>query len=135
MKIEWEKLSVSEFIEDDRLLPSDTINWPQDSKGRLAKSLPGWTFQSALGGETLHKDVVVADIFIEDNGSGHILIDILALGVPCTVLCRTQTAFLRFARDWLRPLMELNRTSRIPETTDASNDQANVRPISKVLKM
>jgi hypothetical protein len=129
MKIEWD-IPVVEFADNGTLIPSDSIRWPRDSK-----RLPGWTFQGALGGETLQKDAVLADIFIEDNGSGHILIDILALGVPCTVLCRTRTAFLRFARDWLRPLLELNRIDRIPETTDASNDRANVRPMSKVLKM
>jgi len=94
-------LTVEEFTEAGALIPSDRLAWPDDPDEALPT---GWTFQGSRGGE---EQPVSANIYLE-GATGHVLVDMLALGVPAAILCRTRQAYLAFVRDWLGPLTEFN---------------------------
>jgi len=72
------------------------------------------------------EDRVEAAIFRRE-ASDSTLIHLVVLGVPAWIVCRTRSAYLRFVRDWLRPLVELNRA-------DAFRDAQEPAEVTNVVR-
>jgi hypothetical protein len=72
-------------------------------------------------GCALAGDQTVAEIFTSSAGRT-ILARVTALDVPVWIVCRTRTAFLRFTRDWLTRLAELNRGDQLGHLEEILSD-------------
>src|SRR5262249_31458882 len=111
---------------------SDPIEWPtsQDEVDEFTDTgilIPYQEFLNCDGylptwalGDTM-EDRVAAEIF-QRNNSDTTLVHVIALGVETWVICRTRRAYLRFGRDWIGRLVELNREDAIPDFTEAMDD-------------
>ena len=67
------------------------------------------------------EDRVAAEVFRRE-ASDSTLIHLVVLGVPAWIVCRTRSAYLRFVRDWIGRLIELNREDTLPDFTEAMDD-------------
>jgi hypothetical protein len=121
--VDFEDLATIEFTMSGALVAADPIRWPVDVEPEQMFELNGWRFAGALGDREPPGDSVSANFFMQEE-TGEVLVDLLALGVSAWVLCRSQTAYLTFLLDWLRPLAELNR----PGAASERLDQAIGRP-------
>jgi len=129
MRTDWH----TRFTDDDNGSTSDPIPRPtsQDEVDEFTDSgvlIPykeflnydGFELARSLGDET--EDQVAAEIFRRDS-SDYTLIHLAVLGVPAWIVCRTRSAYLRFVRDWLRPLVELNRADAFRDAQEPAEDQ------------
>src|SRR5262249_2971041 len=66
----------------------------------------GFELAASLGDAM--EDHVAAEVF-RRNASDTTLIRVTVLAVPAWIVCRTRSAYLRFVRDWIGRLIELNR--------------------------
>jgi hypothetical protein len=91
-----------EFTDAGGLIPwaRNLLEWPDN-----ILEVQGWEPAAFIGGAL--GDSVTAEISSHPD-TGRTLVELEVYGVATTILCRTSGAFLRFTRDWLRPLMELN---------------------------
>jgi hypothetical protein len=55
---------------------------------------------------------VSANIYVHIE-AGHVLVDLMVLGVRSWLLCRSRLAFLRLTRDWLSELTDLEGHERV----------------------
>ena len=132
MGSDWRNTPTPEFKDDDNGSPRDPIPWPtsQDEVNEFTDTgvlIPFKEFLNYDGFELVEslgdsmEDRMATEIFRRE-GSDHTLIHLAVLGVPAWIVCRTRSAYLRFVRDWIGRLVELNREDTIPDFTAALDD-------------
>src|SRR5215472_1830575 len=119
MRADWRNTPTPEFKDDDNGSPRDPIPWPmsQDEVNEFTDTgvlIPFKEFLNYDGFELARslgdamEDHVAAEIF-RRNASDTTLIRLTLLAVPAWIVCRTRSSLLRFTRDWIGRLIELNR--------------------------
>ena len=119
METEWRNTPTPEFSDDNNGSIRDPIPWPtsQDEVSEFTDTgvlVPYQEFLNSDGfklaaelGDSM-EDHVAAEIF-RRNASDTTLIRLTLLAVPAWIVCRTRSSLLRFTRDWIGRLIELNR--------------------------
>jgi hypothetical protein len=115
--MDWQDLATFEYTTNSGLIPADPIRWPVDAQPEQMFALTGWRFGGALGDREPPGDPVTAHVFAQEE-TGEVLVELLALGVPAWILCRSRIAYLMFVLVGLRPLVELNRPDAARELLD-----------------
>ena len=105
--MEWD-VAVNEFTEAGILIPSDRMSWTDEDPAEGLKRagwMPTWSMEERDGPP---QKPVSANVFVEEE-TGHVLIDLMLLGVSSWILCRSRFAYLLFMRDFLGELVDLNQ--------------------------
>ena len=106
-------IAVEEFTEESTLVPSDRITWTDSEDPEEGLESQGWTCCWRMEERAAPAGAPVsANIYVHIE-TGHVLVDLMVLGVRSWLLCRSRLAFLRLTRDWLSELTDLERHERV----------------------
>ena len=133
METEWRNTPTPEFSDDGNWRTRDPIPWPtsQDEVSEFTDTgvlIPYKEFLNCNGFELVEslgdamEDRFAAEIFRRSASDYITLTHLAVLGMPAWIVCRTRSAYLRFVRDWIGRLVELNREDTIPDLTEAMDD-------------
>src|SRR5215472_11119257 len=132
MGTDWRNTPLPEFSDDYNGSTRDPIPWPasQDEVSEFTDTgvlIPYQEFLNSDGFELAAslgdamEDHVAAEVF-RRNASDTTLIRVTVLAVPAWIVCRTRSAYLRFVRDWIGRLIELNRADTSYQLIEVMSD-------------
>jgi hypothetical protein len=107
--------TVEEFTAAGELIPSGRIDYAGANDAEEALERQGWTLAWQMEARDVPAEKPVsANVYVEAE-TGHILIDLMTLGVRNWILCNSTLAYLSFVRDWLSRLADPKRDNEFRE--------------------